>query len=153
MEGTFFQDIERNLITEHSITLIKKHLLIGVGIGKDRILIADKMQRDVLTQAAGLYPHNILLEVLLHFGIFIGGWILIYLLKIIYTTIFKNINRDATDVVCIFVSIGFVPLLVSGSYVESPLFYILVGICLYQYNIIRANKKKRDTNRILKGRL
>lgn len=143
MEGSFLQDYTRNLLKKYSVDLIGEHPLIGVGIGKDRILLGDKLGSSNLTlEVIGWYPHNIFLEILLHFGIIIGCVIIIYMLKILYTITLKNMHKDAVDVICIFISIGLFPLLVSGSYITWHLFYALMGLCLYQYKSVNINKEK-----------
>lgn len=138
LEGSFLEDNARNVLFNHSIELIKEHPFTGVGMGNERILLANKMGKDnIMSETIGWYPHNFFLEILLHFGIFIGTAILIILVKIIFTTITKNSNKDAIDIICIFIGIGFFPLLMSGSYITSPYFFSLIGYCLFQYK----NKK------------
>lgn len=144
MEGSFFEDSARGLLAKHSIDLIKKYPISGVGVGNERILLINKMgSNGTLSEAMGWYPHNIFLEILLHFGIFIGGAIVFFIIKILCTTIFKNINKDGTDIVCIFVGIGLFPLLFTGSYITSPLFFALLGVCLSQYKKLRRPYAKR----------
>ncbi|MBS4025866.1 MAG: hypothetical protein KGZ96_09360 [Clostridia bacterium] len=143
MESSFFEDNARNLLTKYSIDLIKEYPLIGVGMGKDRMLLADKMgSTNLLAEAVGWYPHNIFLEILLHFGVFIGGAVILLMIRVIYISTFKSNNKDVTDITCIFIGIGFFPLFLAGSYITSPLFFALMGICLYQYKHIRAGRKK-----------
>lgn len=150
IEGDFFEDNARNLLSEYSIELIDKHAMLGVGIGTDRIKLAYKMQSSVIAETIGWYPHNILLEIFLHFGIFIGGAIIIYMFMVIYTTIFRNLDKDAADVICIFIGIGFFPLFISGSYITKPLFFALCGFCLFQYKMIQANKYVKENGEIYK---
>lgn len=150
IEGSFFEDNARNLLSEYSINIINEHSLLGVGIGTDRILLADKMEISIVAETIGWYPHNIFLEILLHFGIFIGGAIIVYMLMVMYTTIFRNSDKDAIDVICIFIGIGFFPLFASGSYVTKPFFFALWGFCLFQYKRMQANKYVRGNGEIYK---
>jgi len=148
MEGNFFKDDARNLLTKYSIDLIRNHPLTGVGIGNDRILLADKMRSIYFSsEVAGWYPHNIFMELLLHFGFFIGGAIILYVLKLIYVSTIKNTDTNAIDVICIFMGIGFFPLLFSGSYFESPSFFMLIGLCLYQHKSYRLSKDNDVPNK------
>lgn len=140
IEGTFLEDNARNLLSKYSLDLIKDHPLLGVGIGNDRILLASKMQAGSMNEIIGWYPHNIFLEVVLHFGFVIGGVIILYMVKVIFTAIFQNPDKEAVDIICIFTGVGFFPLLFSGSYFTSSLFFALMGFCLYQYKVIRGNK-------------
>jgi hypothetical protein len=150
IEGSFFEDNARNLLSEYSINLISEHALLGLGIGTDRIVLANKMQISVVAETIGWYPHNIFLELLLHFGIFIGGAIIVYMFMIIYTTIFRNFDKDAADVICIFIGIGLVPLFASGSYITKPLFFALCGFCLFQYKKIQVEKNEKENGEIYK---
>lgn len=140
IEGSFFEDNARNLLSKYSIDLIRENPLIGVGVGNDRILLGNKMgSSDIFSEAVGWYPHNLFLEILLHFGIIIGGIIILALIKILYTTTFKNKNTDDTDIICIFIGLGLFPLLFSGSYITSPLFFSLLGFSLFQYKKLRTS--------------
>ena len=146
LEGTFFDDINRVLLVKHSRNLIIKYPLFGVGLGTDRIYLAQKMNLDFASGNTGWYPHNIFLEIILHFGIIIGAILIIYMIKVFFTVIFKNRDKDAVNVICIFMGIGFFPLLISGSYLTSPLFYALMGFCLFQYKVLKENKLRRKLN-------
>ena len=128
-----------SLIT-HSVDLLKQHPLLGVGVGYDRILLAERMGAvDALSEAAGWYPHNIFLEMLLHYGLFIGGLLILLLLRIVYVTAIKG-SGDASDLICVFAAIGFFPLLFSGSYLTSPEFFGFLGLCLYRYRNMRVRR-------------
>lgn len=136
IEGYFFQDTARVRLFKYSLDILKANPLLGVGLGKDRILLAGKIGSGI-SEAIGWYPHNIFLEISLHFGIFIGGAVILFLLRVIYISIFRNTDKYAVDSVCIFMGIGFFPLLFSGSYITSPEFFALIGFCLYQYKKVK----------------
>lgn len=148
LEGAFFQDDARSLLLKYSIDLISKYPIIGVGIGNDRILIANKFGITNISKAMGWYPHNIFLELLLHFGLFMGSVAIIILIKLFYATVFKNKNKDAVDVICIFLGIGLFPLFVSGSYITNFKFFALLGFCLYQYSNNRVVNKNYQTQNL-----
>jgi len=137
-QGAFLKDNSRSLLLKISIDLINKYPILGVGIGRDRLLIANELGISDMTKAVGWYPHNIFLEILLHFGLFLGSVIIIFLMKLFFTAILNNKNKDAVDIICIFMGIGFFPLLVSGSYIATHEFFALLGFCLYQYRNCRT---------------
>lgn len=140
IEGTFLKDSARNALMEYSKELILKHPLLGVGIGNDRLLLANKMQNSGTLEAMGWYPHNIFLEFLLQFGVILGGAIIIFMLIVLYKSIFWNYDKDPVDIICIFIGIGLFPLLFSGSYITSPLFFALLGFSFFQYKKLKVEK-------------
>lgn len=73
------------------------------------------------------YPHSIILEILLHYGIF-GGSIA---LLIIFFSIIKSlfITKFRNHVLLIFLFSGFGHLFLSGTYLIEYKFWILFGIC------------------------
>ena len=143
LAGTFLEDKSRNKMSEYTTTLIRQNLLKGVGVGRDRVLLASLTNSNVEDNVFGMYPHNIFLELLLQFGVFIGGAILLYLVVILFMTTFRNPDRDSMNVICIFIAVGFFPLLFSESYLSSHNFFAMLGFCLSQY-------RKYNQNHLLK---
>ncbi|MBR5937463.1 MAG: O-antigen ligase family protein [Clostridiales bacterium] len=133
-QANFFEDSGRNDIWSYSVKTISNHLFVGVGIGKDRILIANYKKAPSLV--TGYYPHNIILEILLHYGAFFGAIVII--LMFLYVAIsFKKAIKVARrkqdyapiDSLVITFALGFFPLLVSGSYLGWVPFFIFLGVC------------------------
>ena len=143
--GAYFLDNSRVSLVEYSIELLKQYPLLGVGVGNDRLLLANKIGvANSLSEVVGWYPHNIFLEILLHFGIIIGSILIIYMLRIMYVSVRKIKNKDVIDIISIFIGIGFFPLFFSSSYIESPIFFVLIGMCLYQYEMYMSRTKKKN---------
>jgi len=91
---------------------------LGLGLAADR---------RILTENA--YTHNIFIEILLNFGLFIGGFINILLLYLTVKSIFiKDVKKYS--MIIIWMSIGFVHFLVSSSYLIDFRFWIFLGLCL-----------------------
>ena len=106
---------------------IEKSPIVGHGIGSDRKLI-------------GFYVHNIFLEVFLHYGLF-GGGILFFLffffcIKSFFNKQIVNLQGGRNVFIMIFM-FGFLPLLVSSSYLLDFGFAVLIGY------IVRCQKVKR----------
>ena len=80
------------------------------------------------------YPHNITLEILLHYGIFVGSIVLFVIFfsitKSLFITKFKN------PVLLIFLCSGFGHLFLSSTYLIEYKFWILLGIC---FSIMKKN--------------
>lgn len=100
---------------------------IGFGIGGDRVLLD------------GTYPHNIFLEILTNFGWLAGIPICLMFTSISVQGFFRKNKEHDKQLWIMFFCIGFVPILMSGSYWTSYLFWMFIGICLV--NLFETNKK------------
>lgn len=92
---------------------------LGYGLGSD----------------AGLtgftYAHNFYLEIIIEFGVLIGGAISIILTIMILKSLFnKSIEWDCRSIILVIVTVGFVKLMLSGTYLTEPYFFICVGMCI-----------------------
>lgn len=88
------------------------------------------------------YVHNIFIEVLVNFGVVMGGLINVFLLYFAFKPIFiKDIKKS--DMIIIWISIGFAHLLVSSSYLIDFKFWIYLGLGLKYLN---TKKKKIKLN-------
>jgi O-antigen ligase len=106
----------RESIYSTLIELISKNPLIGIGLGGDRLYL-------------GKYSHNIFLEIISGFGIIAGSIISIVLIFIISKSVFMKGKKQA-NINLIWFTLGFVPLLFSGSYLTSFSFWIYLGIAV-----------------------
>ena len=106
----------RDRIYREIVEEIVKNPFLGLGLGGDRIV------------TNGYQSHNIFIEVFANFGIVIGIFIIIAMLYIVIKSLFiKDVNKYS--MVIIWLSIGFVHLLVSSSYLIDFKFWIFIGIC------------------------
>lgn len=87
---------------------------IGIGIGGDRRVI-------------GGYVHNLFLEILANFGIILGTFLIITLILLIFKSLLVK-DREKYNMIIIWLSLGFVHLMVSGSYITDIKFWILMGL-------------------------
>lgn len=119
----FIQSIVKDLITENP--------LMGVGIGVERITIYNKIYvgRGMYDKLSTSYPHNLFLEILVQFGVIIGGVLIIYILYNLFTAILKG-NNDERNLVIIFIGIALMQLMVSSTYLQSQYFFYLLGIAI-----------------------
>lgn len=90
------------------------HPFVGIGIAGDRYVL-------------GGYVHNIFLEVLANYGVPIGMMIVLGLISLQVRWFFCK-DAQKYEIFSLWVSIGFLPLLVSGSYLESMYFWIFIGL-------------------------
>lgn len=118
-EGGFTRDSGRTSIYIIGLNKIYESPIFGYGIFGDRQFYN------------GFYVHNIFMEIILHFGVIIGG-IIIIVLGIV--TFIKYINLAEKEIILFFIFLGFVPLLVSSSYLINTNFFLLLGF-LFNKNI------------------
>ena len=118
LSGSFFShDSGRTDIYELVLLHIAEAPLFGHGIGADRFYLN------------GFYAHNIILEMMLQYGI-IAGLSLFFILTTFIVVAFLNF-RLYRDYTIIFTLSGFLPLMLSGSYLINFNFAATIGyICL-----------------------
>ena len=113
----------RDVIANDAISLIGNHPAIGVGIAGEFKYMDD-------------YPHNIILDIYLHWGVILGTIILVYLSYIIIDALIKS--RDTGRILLIiFICYGLVMLFFSGTYISCDGFFIMLG---FVFRIRRDNK-------------
>lgn len=125
VKGDMLEDDARIRILSAAQHQLSEHPWLGIGLSNDRILIA---RAEVDENVYGHYPHNFFYEIWLHYGLIAGTILLLLFAYVLYRTIVKNKNLPSRRVNLIFLFLGFMPLLVSGSYLTSPLFFLFLGI-------------------------
>jgi hypothetical protein len=134
--GDILNDTGRGKIQEVAIEALNEHPILGLGIGGERILVNDKiyeMTKDMST----CYPHNLAIEIIVQYGYFIGTMLIIFLIGLLVNTI-KNTSGNERNIFLLLVSQEVIKLLVSSSYIISPMFFLVLGISF--------NKLRRKIN-------
>ena len=118
----------RDIILQDTLALIKKNPVIGYGIAGEYKYLKD-------------YPHNLFLDVIVHWGIVLGSLLIAGMLYIIIKGLLYS--KDKTRVlVLIFISYGLVMLFFSGTYISFDGFYILMGL---SFGVIgNRNRRKNE---------
>lgn len=141
INSNFFEESGRNVIREVILNKIDDKILYGYGLYGDRVLTEQLYAFDTFGSYYSLsstYSHNILLELMVNFGL-IGFLIFIYILiKYLKTILNTSINLK-NDLIVIFGISGLIKLLFSGSYLNEPYFYLMIGLIS-----INANKYLRS---------
>jgi len=122
--GDVFSDSGRSNILKTALEIIDDRLFLGYGLGADRYYMG------VYGFKYGNYPHNILLEFMIHFGAVVGSVLFLVLLYNIFRTVQRRVySKELYTIfeIC-FMSTGFLILLFSVSYLISPLFYAMVAV-------------------------
>ncbi|WP_163583214.1 O-antigen ligase family protein [Gracilibacillus saliphilus] len=105
----------RDGLYEKVLKEISLYPLLGRGIGSDRIIIGNG------------YVHNILLEILINFGVIIGSIIISIILLMLLKILFEKNNLNY-NIYIIWIAFGFIHLMVSSSYWSDQKFWILLGL-------------------------
>lgn len=117
---------------------LQKSLVFGLGIYGDRPF------------TGGFYCHNFFLEICVHFGMIFGPLILVLFIGLFGLVWYKLDQKNRAILVRYFCA-GFVPLIVSGSYLSENSFGIFVGVFLvFIQSVIVFKKsdhvKKKEVN-------
>lgn len=118
----------RDSIYRDVISELVNNPILGIGLAGDRRVLG------------GGYVHNIFLEILSDFGLLLGSIILILLIFLIIKSLFTK-QKEKYNIFIIWISLGFIHLMVSSSYLIDIKFWIMLGIFVNLTNN-RERKKK-----------
>ena len=138
--GTLFSGGGRDDISAFCLQRISEAPLFGYGIGQDRVLINAYMHGD---NTIGYYPHNIILELAMHYGIFVAAFVIVLGCYGLIRSYIKA-DREIRDLILVLVFAGLVPLFFSSTYLDSPFLFALFGLCL---SVLRPNTNKSKWER------
>lgn len=126
--GTFFKSA-RSTIYKDSLEMILEKPILGWGIAGEFFIL-------------GTYPHNLFLELMIDFGVLLGGTFSIYFIfKIIMA--FKA-NTNIKELLLIFLCAGFFPTMLSGSWLLDWKLFLFSGMI---FSIVsKKNKKRAEIN-------
>ena len=121
-ENRMFDLWNRMYIWEPSVELIKQKPLFGWGI------------REASKYRPTAYPHNLFLDFWESFGYIFGTTLFIPILFLV-SRLFKPNRTTEAEICRIYVSMEFVKLLVSQTFITSYQFYIMMGLLIaYNHN-------------------
>jgi len=134
--GQLFYDSGRRMFFEVGIDIIKKHPLFGVGIAKDKTIIKTKITEINPARYSGypvkaFYPHNLMIELLVQFGIPLGIIIFSGFVYLIIRAGLISYGETSFFLLTIFISSYIIRLAFSGSYLSYSNYFLLVlGLCV-----------------------
>lgn len=86
----------------------------------------------------GGYPHNVLYDILLTFGLVFGGIFIIYLLSLFLRSYINNRDVEVRGLFLVLLICGFIKLLMSNTFLSEPFFFMLIGYCT---NVCRSKNR------------
>ncbi len=146
IDSNLRSDNGRNIIEytlEQEVT--EENLFVGHGIFSDREFTRGLIDYENYSVYGdeGTYAHNLLLELKVDYGVIWGYIIFIYLIYVFFRT-FLSLESDKCYIFLLFLTCGFIKLFVSGSYLESNLFFLLLGYS--HYFLAKKSKEKNISN-------
>lgn len=127
-----FSTSTRDYIYESSLYYIKSNLFDIKGLFADRYFL--RLSDDWIA-----YSHNMILEIILDFGVIIGGFITL----IIFFQYFKQIRKakiEKRSVIGVLATIVIIRLMVSSSFMIEGLFYTVLGLLFNPYDMLHVRK-------------
>lgn len=138
--GNFSQSSGRAVIAERVLEYIFLYPLTGLGIYSDRRV------------AGGQYAHNIVLELMIDFGVIAGLILFICLVVLIAKATFvarRYENNDGAVIILLaYICSGFLKVFLSGSYLNEDTLFFLIGYCVA---ILREKKLEVWTSRNIRA--
>ena len=83
-------------------------------------------------------PHNLLVEMMVHYGFFLGITICLYVVLLLFYLIRRRLNGEREIIVIMAASV--IPLMLSSSYLQTPGFWITVAMISSQAIYFRNTK-------------
>ena len=108
-----------------------EHLLFGTGLVNDRRYLYDILHYARIN-AYGTYCHNFFLEVFMQIGLLSGIIISVVLINRIKLFLSRKVTYEYNCLCLILTAVGFLPLMVSFSYLTEPKFSLFLGFLLTQ---------------------
>ncbi len=124
IEEQLAESVGRENLSDAVWKAIKQNAISGYGFMGDRAIISP-------------YVHNIVLEYWCSYGVFAGSVAVVLTAVMPLKAMSRSKGTDAFWLIMMFTCMVFIKLMLSGSYVYEPYFYLLIGLCvgsLRKYN-------------------
>jgi len=127
LEGEFFLSESRNNLKDIMWVGIMEKPIFGYGIAGDRCLVP-------------LYAHDIVYEMWASFGLLFGTIFIVGIVVLICRAIKRTNSEKSKVFIWLLVCCSFIKLFISSTYLNEPLFFLMLGMCL---SVIRQNAYNR----------
>lgn len=118
LEGEIADDNGRSRISKILVSAIWNSPIIGYGLAGDRIFLDD------------LYSHNLLLELLMSFGIPVGFAVFAAICLLLVRSFYKCQTSVQKAFYFVLLCCGFLQLFLSNTFLFEKTFYFLLGYCV-----------------------
>lgn len=113
LTNNLFYNSGRTEIWKNARAVLSENWLFGVGITGE-------------IDTVGNFAHNLFYEILLNYGVIIGGIIIIFLLRLIIKSIKKMAKMNNQEGL-ILIALGLIPLLISDTYFKWTWFWVMIA--------------------------
>lgn len=120
----------RDRIYKNIISEIMENPILGIGLAGDRRILYGN----------NAYVHNIFIELIGNFGLLFGSIVIFIILSLIISS-FISKDKQIYELTIIWLSLGFIHLLISSSYIIDIKFWIFMGLTI---NICLKKHRKVD---------
>lgn len=121
----------RDSIAKYAMQAIIERPIFGYGLGGDCVYIGENLYHVAPVDAGGMYTHNFLLEIWMHFGLIVGSGLLFLFFWKIFTKwrslAYVSIIRDLFLIIMIYCCIYF---MISGTYLTDSILWLLLGLSI-----------------------
>lgn len=107
----------REVLYSKILDAIKVRPVLGYGLMGDRVIL-------------GFYVHNLFLELWCHYGVILGSVIILTMISVPVAALIKSRRSDMFGFVLMLSCMVFVKLMFTGSYLEEPYMFFLIGVSL-----------------------
>lgn len=128
-----FSFSNRDSILGIALSGIKEHPFLGLGVFRDRLYLFENWEtylKNYHIHSISYYPHNIFVELFMQFGVFMGGILILFLVKWIKNSFQYARKSEQLILYLPLLSTGFLIFLFSKSYVMTPAFYLFLGYAI-----------------------
>lgn len=133
LSSSLFEDEGRTKLSDIFVQAIKENPF-GYGAFGDRYATYK------LGWEKPIYLHNLFLEIICDFGIFLGPLIIVWIVINLLRCLFASRNSDAVRILWCLVPFGIIQLMFSSSFWEIKEFWIILIIT---YKIMKSKRKKQ----------
>lgn len=132
VEGRIGQETHRDEIRDVMYDVVKDNPIIGVGVWGDRPVLIPKFKKVS-------YCHNIILEIVVDFGLFVGSFIIICICSL-WLRAYNKATIITRKKLIMYTATCFLPLMFSGSYLIESFFGIFIGVIFVILNTRKKNE-------------
>lgn len=133
----------RDAIQDKLIGEIREEPFEFRGVFSDRISTRGLVDREhYISYTNGTYAHNLFIEILHSYGVAIGGILLISLL-LFMLNFFLHSKLEVGYIVVLVICMGFVQLIMSGTYLTQPTFFMMMGLFMNDTVFPKELEKRR----------